>query len=209
MFNLKSLIAVFPLLLISLILPIGNAFAINCDLPCNIPLPPNCEHSGDKVSFYDFTSSSHTYYGEVCHPNTNFNIYVTTHLFGWTISSYYFPGGSGAYNGTYLSGHPYYKIELVGDYHPNDLSSDIGLLSFEFINDNGSTMLPQISIQAFDDNNNLMYSGIESPPNPVAPGAPFPINILVTTGASQISHIHINTIHKHGISSIKFTPMSL
>lgn len=207
MLNLKMMISACVLFVVSLALPVGNAFATTCSLPCSFPIPAECEETGESASFMNYPSSPNSYSGAVCHFNTNFKFTVTTSSFGTTTASYWFYNISGAYNGTFVSGHPHYKIKFENELDPNNTSFNAVFIMLDFTNDGISTM-QEVHIEGFDVNDNPIYSETVTPTNAAAPYASFTVKAAVNTTTSQISYIHISTAdRKFGLISVDFTGM--
>src|SRR5699024_7664019 len=110
--------------------------------------------------------------GEICHFNKNFKAYVTTEYFGSTVDDYTFSDSIGAYNGTYVEGYPYYKVEFYNNYAPGSIGQDFIDVGLHFINLSGS-LSPEIYIEVFDDNDYMFYSEVLTTPLIIAPNASF------------------------------------
>lgn len=205
MLNLKMLIHVCILFVISLALPLGNAFA--CTQPCS--LSTECEYTGDSATFQSFSSSPIIYHGHICHPNTDYEFYSMSGLPSTTTGNYmvdhFSPSGGGYYGGS-IGGNYHYKINLVNNLSPGGsyVSSDfIVALELTFVNTD-RFMMPEIQVDVFDINNNLIYSDIETTTSSYSYGSSFSVSSFVNVSSSKISHVRISTIDKHGLVGINY-----
>lgn len=199
MSKMKTLVAACILFVSSLGLLSGNAFAdAECDIPCYHST--DCKNDETEASFEDFTPSV-VHNGKVCHPSTSFEFFVTDSSYG-TDSSYILLDNFLPYTETFVSGHPYYKIIFQNKLDDNNFIAAFTAISLVFIN-NDRPMTPQIYIEAFDQNANLIYSDTLTSLISVPLGSPFVVQANVNTMTSNVSYLHINTFDKHGLSGIK------
>lgn len=205
MLNLKMLIHVCILFVISLALPLGNAFA--CTQPCS--LSTECEYTGDSATFQSFSSSPIIYHGHICNPNTDYEFYSMNGLPSTTTGNYmvhHFPSSAGMYFGGFIGGNYHYKINLVNNLSPSSSyvsSHNFVALELVFVNTD-RFMMPEIQVDVFDINDNLIYSAIESTSSSYSYGALFPVTSFIDVSSSKISHVRISTIDKHGLVGINY-----
>jgi|SRR5690554_2168809 len=159
-----------------------------------------------------FSTSSTIFNGYVCHPNTNFEIYVTTSLFDSSTSNYEiisFPEPippvpqDPRYYETFVSGHPYYQIRFVGLIDPASTSHVVVKLDLSFVNDFVSNF-PSVYIEVFDKSDNLIHSDTLGPTFSTPYGAAFSITTTFPT-PTQASYVNITTSDKYGLIDLEFT----
>lgn len=214
MSNLKMLISACVLFVVSLALPVGNAFAgTECNQSC-IPLSTECDYSGSVpsiASFEFFTPSSTIYNGFVCHPNKDYIIHVTTSAFDPNAPT--LPGHrieqlppSYAYDGAFVNGHPYYRVDLAGQFNPSTFLSNFVAVELAFISSNSANVSPEIYIEVFGvgDPINPIHTETLAPTNTAAPGTQVTVSTFINTMAAEVTHFNITTTDKLEFLSFKF-----
>src|SRR5690554_3557355 len=205
MVKIKTLFNSCIFLLFMLTLFSGTALANPlCTPPCHHSTA--CAFNTSVADFENFSPTTYAHNGEVCHPNENFKFYVTTSAFGSTTSGYAIvsiPGSNPPVH--FVSGHPYYKIEFINAFHPDNVSGITGAVQLRLINDYISTD-PIVYIKAFDKNNNTIFNEQLTKAN-VGLGEEFTISFFVDIEVSNISYMHITTEDKYGLMGIIFFPL--
>ncbi|WP_133621818.1 hypothetical protein [Bradymonas sediminis] len=146
----------------------------------------------------------------MCHPNTNFEFYVTTSSYGSTTSWYEIVANSGgAYSGKFVSGHPHYKIVLADEFDPGIASFNAVQLKFNFENGHAN-MKPVVDIDVFGVNDNNIHTATIQTSTSYAVGTSFEVStfFLIPASTPQASYIHINTNgSKFGLISVELIGM--